>query len=389
MDGQILPEIMDSETYWIHPDHLGSSSVLSNSASKITNWYEYMPFGEPLMELSTRAYDNPYKFNGKELDSQTGLYYYGARYYDPQRSFWLSIDPLVEITMSPYAYTWNDPVNYTDPTGMIGERIGDPGGPNINKIYDGGTIEEVIIRGIRNKPGMLNLSYRGNSGGWNASSVYTNSTRFNISLFGLVDLSKNFTFNYPVTGARVQIGFDDFYFKDRATAWAYIKAINNLDDINNNVAHHATFDKSVTIGSKTYDTSERPRDFDYGDINGQALSELGCNCGAVMMGAMGAGIRTELPRGQRLSMFKSKLSRAPNPTTPQGALKLINKTLDGIELNHAGANDRMFGILDNKYVTYHSSGNVTALTKSHRIEIKANGMFKIFDRRTGNLFFKK
>ncbi|GAA4160700.1 hypothetical protein GCM10022217_25140 [Chryseobacterium ginsenosidimutans] len=80
-----------------------------------------MPFGD----------DNPYKFNGKELDSQTGLYYYGARYYDPQRSFWLSVDPLVEITMSPYAYTWNDPVNYTDPTG----RIGDPGGTNPDSIW--------------------------------------------------------------------------------------------------------------------------------------------------------------------------------------------------------------------------------------------------------------
>jgi RHS repeat-associated protein len=83
------------------------------------------------MELTNKSYDNPYKFNGKEMDFQTGLYYYGARYYDPQRSFWLSVDPLVEITMSPYAYTWNDPVNYADPSGMIGERIGDPGGPNM------------------------------------------------------------------------------------------------------------------------------------------------------------------------------------------------------------------------------------------------------------------
>ncbi|WP_077418726.1 RHS repeat domain-containing protein [Chryseobacterium sp. JV274] len=87
--------------YWIHPDHLGSSSVLTNSVSKITNWYEYMPFGEPMMELSNNEYNNPYKYNGKKFDSQTGWYYYGARYYDSQRSFWLSVDPLVEITMSP------------------------------------------------------------------------------------------------------------------------------------------------------------------------------------------------------------------------------------------------------------------------------------------------
>ena len=341
------------------------------------------------MENTDFSYNNPYKYNAKEFDMATGLYYYGARYYDPKRSFWLSVDPLEEITNSPYAYVWNDPVNFADPTGLMGERVGGEGDgprkPNPNKIYDGGTIEEVIIRASRPKPGMLNLSYRGYNGGWNASSESSASTGFNLS-FGL---SKYFTFNYPISGARVKIGFDDFYFKDRATAWAYIKAINNFDDINNNIAHHATFDKSVTIGSKTYDTSQRPRNFDPGDINGQALSELGCNCGAVMMGGMGAGIKTVLPRSQRLSMFQSKLSRAPNPTTPQGALKLINRTLDGVELRHAGANDRMFGILDNKYVTYHSNGSVTALTKGHRIEIKANGMFEIFDRKTGNLFFKK
>ncbi|MFP3662944.1 RHS repeat-associated core domain-containing protein, partial [Burkholderia sp. SIMBA_043] len=95
MTGETSPEILDSEMYWIYPDHLGSSSVLINSGSKITNWYEYMPFGESLMELSNQDYNNPYKYNGKEFDSQTGLYYYGARYYDPLKSLWLSVDPMV------------------------------------------------------------------------------------------------------------------------------------------------------------------------------------------------------------------------------------------------------------------------------------------------------
>ncbi|MCX8534710.1 polymorphic toxin type 47 domain-containing protein, partial [Chryseobacterium luquanense] len=102
-------------------------------------------------------YDNPYKYNAKEFDSSTGYYYYGARYYDPKRSFWLSIDPLADITVSPYAYVWNDPVNFADPTGMMGERIGGdgPGKPkkvDPNKIYGpkgGVLIEEVIIKGIK------------------------------------------------------------------------------------------------------------------------------------------------------------------------------------------------------------------------------------------------
>ena len=70
-------------------------------------------------------------------------------------------------------------------------------------------------------------------------------------------------------------------------------------------------------------------------------------------------------------------------------MKLINDTLDEIEMKYAGETDRMFGILDDKYVTYHSNGSLTALTKGHRIEIQANGMFEIFVRATGELFYSK
>ncbi|WP_442872825.1 RHS repeat-associated core domain-containing protein [Bergeyella sp. RCAD1439] len=63
----------------------------------------------------------PYLFNGKELDGETGLYYYGARYYDPRVSIFLNVDPLVEKTMQPYAYTNNNPIMLIDPTGMEAE----------------------------------------------------------------------------------------------------------------------------------------------------------------------------------------------------------------------------------------------------------------------------
>ena len=63
-------------------------------------------------------YDNAYKFNGKELDDATGMYYYGARYYDPRISIFVSVDPLAEQTMEPYLYTGNNPIRYVDPTGM-------------------------------------------------------------------------------------------------------------------------------------------------------------------------------------------------------------------------------------------------------------------------------
>ncbi|MCX8530841.1 hypothetical protein [Chryseobacterium luquanense] len=49
---------------------------------KVTTWYEYMPYGELLMENTTFDYDNPYKYNAKEFDSSTGYYYYRTRYYE-------------------------------------------------------------------------------------------------------------------------------------------------------------------------------------------------------------------------------------------------------------------------------------------------------------------
>ena len=60
---------------------------------------------------------NPCKFNGKELDEETGLYYYGARYYNPRTSVWLSVDSLAEKHPDyiPYAYVYYNPMRYIDP----------------------------------------------------------------------------------------------------------------------------------------------------------------------------------------------------------------------------------------------------------------------------------
>ncbi len=67
----------------------------------------------------SQYYGNQYKFNGKELDSTTGMYYYGARYYEPRFSIFVSVDPLVEMTMTPYQYVNNNPINFIDPDGLF------------------------------------------------------------------------------------------------------------------------------------------------------------------------------------------------------------------------------------------------------------------------------
>ncbi len=79
---------------------------------------EYMPSGEQFSEQRDN-WATPYKFNSKELDAETGLYYYGARYYTPEIGIWLSVDPMSDKypSLSPFAYCANNPVILVDPDG--------------------------------------------------------------------------------------------------------------------------------------------------------------------------------------------------------------------------------------------------------------------------------
>ena len=76
----------------------------------------YIPFGEVFVEQRDGNWNTPYLFNAKELDEETGLYYYGARYLDPTGVQWLSVDPLFEKypDFSPYNYCAGNPVKLVD-----------------------------------------------------------------------------------------------------------------------------------------------------------------------------------------------------------------------------------------------------------------------------------
>src|SRR5690554_3737367 len=112
------PKMYDA--YWYHPDHLGSSSFITNTTGEISQHMEYLPFGETLVEEHLNSYNSPFKFNGKEYDAETGNYYYGARYLNPKWSMWLGVDPLAEKfpDWNPYNYTLQNPINLVDPDGM-------------------------------------------------------------------------------------------------------------------------------------------------------------------------------------------------------------------------------------------------------------------------------
>ena len=119
--------------YFYHTDHLGSLRVASRAGdAAVVQAVSYYPFGEifsnqginggpPLVDLA-------YKFTGREYDPETGLYYFGARYYDPAIGRFLTPDSIVQNPADPqslnrFAYARNNPLLYTDPTGHFWEFV--------------------------------------------------------------------------------------------------------------------------------------------------------------------------------------------------------------------------------------------------------------------------
>ncbi|WP_304213604.1 RHS repeat domain-containing protein [Phocaeicola plebeius] len=114
------PDNYENLQFFYHPDHLGSSSFITNLEGEVVQHIEYVPFGEVFIEERNNVWNTPYLFNAKEFDEETGMYYYGARYYEPRLSLWMSTDPLEEEypNIITYGFCHNNPVVLVDPDGM-------------------------------------------------------------------------------------------------------------------------------------------------------------------------------------------------------------------------------------------------------------------------------
>ena len=145
-DNQGDNEEQKAKRYYYHSDHLGSAQFVTDWKGRQYEHIEYTPYGELWIEEVAAGLDKlPFRFTGKELDEETGLYYYGARYLDPKYSRWLSGDPALNdyipkapiddeakkhnenlpgmggiyntINLHVYHYAGNNPVKYIDPDG--------------------------------------------------------------------------------------------------------------------------------------------------------------------------------------------------------------------------------------------------------------------------------
>jgi RHS repeat-associated protein len=130
-DGTLVSRrVTTSRAYFLH-DGLGSTIALVQGDGTVRNRYAYDPYGQTTTTCPTGScVSNPFQYTGAEHDETTGLYKIGHRYYQPDHGRWTQPDPLGNRTnpgmpteAPPYLYVGCNPINYTDPTGLLSTSV--------------------------------------------------------------------------------------------------------------------------------------------------------------------------------------------------------------------------------------------------------------------------
>ena len=116
-DNQPIEKISGSSVSYLHRDQQGSTRLLTDSSGTVTGTYSYDPYGK--VTDHTGKADTTLQYNGQYTDKESGYQYLRARYYDPATGVFISVDPLAAVTQASYSYADNDPLNESDPTGLL------------------------------------------------------------------------------------------------------------------------------------------------------------------------------------------------------------------------------------------------------------------------------
>lgn len=103
-------------------NHQGSTIAVTDDSGDLAETFRYNPWGSSSDGLT----GNPYRYTGRRLDEETGLYYYRARYYSPELGRFLQPDPVgYRDHMNLYGYVQNSPISFRDPNGLSLQEIAD------------------------------------------------------------------------------------------------------------------------------------------------------------------------------------------------------------------------------------------------------------------------
>ncbi|HEX3130666.1 MAG TPA: SpvB/TcaC N-terminal domain-containing protein, partial [Thermoanaerobaculia bacterium] len=137
---KVVPDASDpssEKVYFYQADHLGSTQFVTDSRGLAWQHLEYLPSGETWVDERSEKQSTPWQLSGKEMDEETGLSYFGFRYYDARQSQWISADPILDELLDTrklarsdlsdggfhlpghvYGYVGNDPTDLVDPNGL-------------------------------------------------------------------------------------------------------------------------------------------------------------------------------------------------------------------------------------------------------------------------------
>jgi RHS repeat-associated protein len=143
-DGTVLYDVQDQ---------LGSTRGLLNGAGQTVATYTYDPYGRQTAHTGTAS--TPFGYVGQYTDTETGLQYLRARYYDPATAQFLTRDPLQDVSRQSYGYAADDPLNHVDPSGkfwwiiagalvnILAEEIVTNGGATCQQLIDAAIVGDV------------------------------------------------------------------------------------------------------------------------------------------------------------------------------------------------------------------------------------------------------
>ena len=232
------PNMMgEVDEYFYHGDHLSSVVLVTDRRAGIVQQFAYMPYGELLVEDS--SVDLDYRFSAKETDRETGLSYFGARYYDPIVAVWMGTDPVFHAGSNAYAYCLGNPINLVDPNGMHEYGVNKEG--KVAWIRDTNDEKDLLISGVSiDKNGQVERDKDGNVKGlvYDKDGKLKNKT---------IEVSKG-VFTRRSTERKIYGGGHRYQFKDEEEAkkvFEFMAAHTNVEwsFFNNRVKDNSQLDR--------------------------------------------------------------------------------------------------------------------------------------------------